>query len=260
MKVVILAGGLGTRISEETHVKPKPMIEIGGRPILWHIMKLYSSYGFHDFIICLGYKGHMIKEYFANYMLNESDVIFDFRKNRSSPIRSSRTEPWRVTLVNTGSDTMTGGRIKRIQKHVGNEPFLMTYGDGVTNANIRDAVKFHQSHGKWATITAVQPAGRFGSLTIASDGLVRQFNEKPKGDGGWVNGGFFVLQPNVFDFLEGDSTVFEKEPLETLAGSGQLQAFRHTGFWYAMDTLRDKNHLEQLWVSGAAPWKLWEQS
>lgn len=257
MKVVILAGGLGTRISEETHLKPKPMIEIGDRPILWHIIKTYSFYGFHEFIICLGYKGYKVKEYFANYFLNESDVTFDFRKKNNFHYHHPLTEPWRITLVNTGKETLTGGRVKQIQKYVGNEPFMLTYGDGVSNINIRDLVEFHRSHGKLATITAVQPAGRFGSLNIGNDCQVHQFNEKLKGDGGWANGGFFVLQPNVFDYLEGDLTVFEKEPLEQLAHSGQLQAYKHNGFWYAMDTLRDKNHLEELWNSGNAPWKLW---
>ncbi|GAA3406316.1 glucose-1-phosphate cytidylyltransferase [Paenibacillus hodogayensis] len=257
MKVVILAGGLGTRISEETHLKPKPMIEIGDRPILWHIMKIYSFYGFNEFIICLGYKGRIVKEYFANYLLNEADVTFDFRKKNGMSSHSAPAEPWRITLADTGSDTMTGGRIRRIRRYVGSEPFLLTYGDGVTDADIGELVRFHQSHGGLATVTAVQPTGRFGSLTIAGDGHVARFNEKPQGDGGWVNGGFFVLQPEVFDLLEADATVFEKEPLETLAATGQLQAYRHNGFWYAMDTLRDKNHLEQLWSTGAAPWKLW---
>lgn len=257
MKVVILAGGLGTRISEETQVKPKPMIVIGERPILWHIMKIYSHYGFHEFIICLGYKGNLIKEYFANYLLHESDVTLDFTKKNNLRYHHSHPEPWRITLVDTGSESMTGGRIKRIQKHVGNEPFLLTYGDGVASMNIRDLVNFHRSHGKSATVTAVQPAGRFGSLSIGTDSQVEQFNEKLKGDGGWVNGGFFVLEPSVFDTIEGDSTVFEKGPLEQLARSGQLHAYKHTGFWYAMDTMRDKNHLEQLWNSGTAPWKLW---
>jgi glucose-1-phosphate cytidylyltransferase len=256
MKVVILAGGLGTRFSEETHLKPKPMIEIGERPILWHIMMIYSYYGFHEFIICLGYKGHLIKQYFANYVMNESDVTFDLR-NKKFHYHSPPKVPWQVTLVHTGEDMMTGGRLKKVQKHIGKEAFMLTYGDGVINSNIRDLVKFHQNHGKLATVTAVQPSGRFGALTIGHSNQIDQFNEKPNGDGKWVNGGFFVLQPDIFDYIEGDSTVFEKEPLEQLAHSGQLQAYKHTGFWYAMDTLKDKQHLQQLWDSGLAPWKLW---
>jgi glucose-1-phosphate cytidylyltransferase len=254
VKVVILAGGFGTRISEESHLKPKPMIEIGDKPILWHVMKIYSHYGFNDFIICLGYKGYVIKRYFADFPLYESDVSFDFSKQEMK-IHQPHAEPWQITLADTGKETMTGGRIKQIQKYVGNSPFMLTYGDGVSNVNIRELVKHHLAHGKLATVTAVQPAGRYGSLTIGSDHQVRQFNEKPKGDGGWVNGGFFVLQPDVFDFIEGDSTVFEKEPLEKLAECGQLQAYKHTDFWYSMDTLRDKIHLEELWNSGKAPWK-----
>lgn len=257
MKVVILAGGLGTRISEETHSKPKPMIHIGDRPILWHIMKIYSYYGFREFIICLGYKGYVIKEYFANYAITESDITIDFSKKHRLYYHSPPAEPWRVTLVDTGKETMTGGRLKRVQKYIGSEPFLFTYGDGVSNANIRELVSFHRAHGKLATVTAVQPAGRFGSLLIRHDGGVEQFSEKIKGDGGWVNGGFFVLQPDIFDYLEGDSTVFEKEPLEGLAKDGKLQAYKHTGFWYAMDTLRDKMMLEGLWNSGEAPWEIW---
>jgi len=256
MKVVILAGGMGTRISEETRIIPKPMIEIGGKPILWHVMKIYSYYGFHEFIICVGYKGHLIKEYFANYELHASDVIFDFRK-QSRQYLSSQTDPWSVTLVDTGSDTLTGGRVKQVRKYIGDEPFLMTYGDGLTDANIPHIVSCHQAHGKWATVTAVQPSGRFGSLTIGDNDQVSRFNEKPKGDGKWINGGFFVLQPEVFDYIDGDLTVFEKEPLEQLAAAGQLQAYKHNGFWYAMDTLKDKQDLQQLWDSGRAPWKLW---
>ncbi|UJF35503.1 glucose-1-phosphate cytidylyltransferase [Paenibacillus hexagrammi] len=256
MKVVILAGGLGSRIREESHAVPKPMIEIGGKPILWHIMKLYSHFGFHEFIVCLGYKGYVIKDYFANYVRNASDVTLDFNK-RSLTIHPTATEPWIVTLAETGETTMTGGRIKRIRSYLGDEPFLLTYGDGLTNVNIQDVVQFHESHGKLATVTAVQPTGRFGSLTIASDQQVQRFNEKPRGDGIWVNGGFFVLQPEVLELIKDDSSVFEKEPLEQLAASGQLHAFQHGGFWYAMDTLHDKHHLQRLWEAGNAPWKLW---
>lgn len=257
MKVVILAGGLGTRISEETHLKPKPMIEIGNRPILWHILNHYSHFGFHEFIICLGYKGSMIKEYFSNYLMNESDVTFDFTRDGSVQYHSSLTPPWKITLVNTGLETMTGGRIKRIQPYIGNETFMLTYGDGVSNVNIPATLQFHRAHGKIATVTAVQPAGRFGSLLMDSQGQVHQFVEKQKGDGGWANGGFLVLQPDVFTYIEGDSTVFEKEPMEKLALSGELQAYKHHDFWYAMDTLRDKNYLEELWKLGQAPWKIW---
>lgn len=256
MKVVILAGGLGTRISEESHLKPKPMIEIGERPILWHIMMIYSYFGFNEFIICLGYKGHLIKEYFANYVRNESDITFDLENNKSRYI-STHKMPWKVSLVDTGGDSMTGGRLKRIQKHVGNEAFMLTYGDGVINSNIGKLVQFHQAHGKIATVTAVQPSGRFGALTIGDDNQIKQFNEKPSGDGGWVNGGFFVLQPEVFNYIEGDATIFEKAPLEQLAHAGQLQAFKHNDFWYAMDSMKDKKHLQQLWDSKHAPWKIW---
>ncbi|WP_223069513.1 glucose-1-phosphate cytidylyltransferase [Paenibacillus caui] len=255
MKVVILAGGFGTRISEETHSKPKPMIQIGEKPILWHIMKIYSHYGFNDFIICLGYKGHVIKEYFTNYVRDVSDITFDYR-NGSSQFHNTQTEPWKVTLVDTGGNTMTGGRLKRVQPYIGNEPFMLTYGDGVSDINLKELVTFHKTHGKLATVTAVQPFGRFGALTISEDGKVSGFNEKMKGDGKWVSGGFFVLQPEVFNYLEGDATVFEQEPLVKLAESGELLAYRHNGFWYAMDTLRDKNHLQSLWDSGQAPWKL----
>lgn len=256
MKVVILAGGLGTRISEETQTKPKPMVRIGDKPILWHIMKIYSRYGYNEFVICLGYKGEVIKEYFANYVRDHSDVTFEYPSG-SSRFHNTRAEPWKVTLIDTGSETMTGGRIKRIRPYVGDEPFMFTYGDGVCDVPLEDLEKFHKSHGKLATVTAVQPAGRFGALSIGEDGTVNQFNEKMKGDGKWVNGGFFVLQPEVFDYLTDDSTVFEQEPLVNLASEGQLRAYRHDGFWYAMDTLRDKNHLESLWNSGLAPWKVW---
>jgi len=258
VKVVILAGGLGTRISEESHLKPKPMIEIGGKPILWHIMKHYSYYGFNDFIICLGYKGYYIKEYFAHYFLHESDVTFDFRNGNQQIIHNHTAEPWRVTLVDTGLETMTGGRVRRIKQFIGEETFMLTYGDGVSDVNINKLVEFHKSHGKLATVTATQPSGRFGALSLGDNNLVYGFQEKPKGDGSWINAGFFVLQPDVFDYIEGDSTVFEKEPLENLAKDGELAAFKHSGFWHPMDTLRDKRQLEQLWESGNPPWKVWE--
>ena len=260
MKVVILAGGFGTRISEESHLKPKPMIEIGERPILWHIMKIYSNYGFNDFIVCLGYKGYCIKEYFAHYFLHESNVTFDFRNDNEKVIHNHSAEPWRVTLVNTGMETMTGGRVKRIQSYIGNEPFMLTYGDGVSDVNIKELVKFHKSHGKTATVTSIQPSGRFGALDLSQNNQVLGFQEKPKGDGHWINAGFFVLQPEVFDYLIDDSTIFEREPLENLAKAGELVAYKHYGFWQPMDTLRDKNYLEELWQSGKAPWKSWEQN
>jgi glucose-1-phosphate cytidylyltransferase len=259
MKVVILAGGYGTRISEESHLKPKPMIEIGERPILWHIMKLYSNYGFNDFIICLGYKGFYIKEYFAHYFLHESDVTFDFRSggDNLSVTHEHSAEPWKVTLVNTGLDTMTGGRVKRIQKYINNEPFMLTYGDGVSDVNLKDLTDFHRQHGKLATVTSVQPAGRFGALDISNSHEVRGFHEKPKGDGTWINAGFFVLQPEIFDYIADDSSIFEKEPLERLANDHSLMAYKHNGFWQPMDTLRDRNYLEDLWKTGKAPWKNW---
>lgn len=257
MKVVILAGGFGTRISEESHLKPKPMIEIGERPILWHIMKIYSSYGFNDFIICLGYKGYCIKEYFAHYFLHESDVTFDFKNSNERMVHYHSAEPWTVTLVNTGGETMTGGRVKRVQEYIGNEPFLLTYGDGVADVNIADLVAYHKAHGKLATVTSIQPAGRFGALDLDSDNLVHGFKEKPKGDGAWINGGFFVLEPEVLGYIAGDSTILEKEPLEGLARDKQLVSYKHSGFWQPMDTLRDKNHLDELWKSGGAPWKVW---
>ncbi|QGQ98463.1 glucose-1-phosphate cytidylyltransferase [Paenibacillus psychroresistens] len=259
MKVVILAGGYGTRISEESHLKPKPMIEIGERPILWHIMKLYSNYGFNDFIICLGYKGFYIKEYFAHYFLHESDVTFDFRSggDNLSVTHEHSAEPWKVTLVNTGLDTMTGGRVKRIQKYINNEPFMLTYGDGVSDVNLKELTEFHHKHGKLATVTSVQPAGRFGALDISDSHEVRGFHEKPKGDGTWINAGFFVLQPEIFDYIADDSTIFEKEPLEQLATDHSLMAYKHNGFWQPMDTLRDRNYLEDLWKTGKAPWKNW---
>ena len=256
MKAVILAGGLGTRISEETNVKPKPMIEIGGKPILWHIMKGYSTHGINDFVVCLGYKGYLIKEYFANYFLHMSDVTFDMAHNKMEVLHEY-SEPWRVTLVDTGQTTMTGGRLKRVAEHVRDEEaFCFTYGDGIADVDFASQFAFHRRHGKLATVTAVQPAGRFGSLDMR-DGLVRGFIEKPKGDGGWINGGFFVLSPKVLDYVSGDDTSWEEGPLVRLAGDRNLAAFEHHGFWQPMDTLRDKNHLEELWGSGEAPWKTW---
>ncbi|WEK53880.1 MAG: glucose-1-phosphate cytidylyltransferase [Candidatus Cohnella colombiensis] len=257
MKVVILAGGFGTRISEESHLKPKPMIEIGERPILWHIMKIYSSYGFNDFIICLGYKGYSIKEYFAHYFLHESDVTYDFTKSHEPTIHTHSAEPWKVTLVDTGIHTMTGGRIKRVQKYIGNESFMLTYGDGVGNVDIAALLEFHKQHGRLATITATQPSGRFGALDIHNENNVQGFQEKPRGDGGWINSGFFVLEPGIFDYIENDSILFEKEPLERVSAEGKLKAFKHKGFWQPMDTLRDKVLLEDLWNKGNAPWKVW---
>lgn len=257
MKVVILAGGYGTRISEESHLKPKPMIEIGERPILWHIMKIYSSYGFNDFVICLGYKGYCIKEYFAHYFLHESDITFDFRNQNERMIHNHTAEPWQVTLVNTGLETMTGGRVKRAKEYIGNEPFMLTYGDGVADVNIRELVHYHKKHGKLATVTSIQPAGRFGALDLSDDNLIHGFQEKPKGDGAWINAGFFVMQPKVLDYIDSDATILEREPLEGLARDGQLAAHKHAGFWQPMDTLRDKNLLDDLWKSGQAPWKVW---
>lgn len=259
MKVVILAGGKGTRISEESMAKPKPMIEIGGNPILWHIMKIYSSYGFNDFIICCGYKGYIIKEYFADYYLHMSDVTFDFKDENKMQIHNNVAEPWRVTLIDTGLDTMTGGRIKRIQKYIPeDETFLLTYGDGVSDVDINSLIDFHKEKKTIATMTIIQPDGRYGSVDVTpSSGLVNRFVEKPVGDGGWVNGGFFVLNYDVFKYLEEDTTVFEKEPLEHLAELGQLSAYRHTGYWQSMDSMRDKNVLEDTWKSEKAPWKRW---
>ena len=256
MKVVILAGGFGTRLSEETHLRPKPMVDIGDKPILWHIMKIYSSYGYNDFVICLGYKGYMIKEYFANYFIHQSDLTIDLTNN-TIETHHSKAEPWKVTLVDTGKESMTGGRIKRIQKYVGNEPFLLTYGDGVGNVDIAALVEEHRRNQKLVTVTAVQPSGRFGALNLAENNQVNSFLEKPKGDGSWINGGFFVCQPEVFQYLDGDSTIWEREPMERIAADGQLQAFKHLGFWKPMDTLRDKQELEQAWESGTAPWKTW---
>ncbi len=255
MKVVILAGGLGTRLSEETVVRPKPMVEIGGKPILWHIMKIYSHYGFNDFVICLGFKGYMIKEYFSNYFLHMSDVTFDMRTN-SMEVHQKFVEPWRVTLVDTGQESMTGGRVKRVAPYL-DGTFMLTYGDGVANVDIRALVDFHRRHGKAATVTSTQPSGRFGALNLDTGDNVLSFQEKPAGDGSWINGGFFVLEPSVLDYIEGDGTVFEKEPLEGLARDGSLVAYKHHGFWQPMDTLRDKVHLEELWNGGQAPWKLW---
>lgn len=255
MKAVILAGGLGTRISEESHLKPKPMIEIGGKPILWHIMKTYSHYGINDFVICCGYKGYVIKEYFANYFLHMSDVTFDMSSN-SMEVHQRYVEPWRVTLVNTGEETLTGGRLKRVREHLGNEPFCFTYGDGVSNINIRALIEFHDAHGKEATVTAIQPPGRYGALNMDGN-LVTSFQEKPAGDGAWINGGYFVLNPSVIDRIDGDLTSWESEPLIGLARENQLMSYRHAGFWQAMDTLRDKNYLEELWTKGNPPWKVW---
>lgn len=257
MKAVILAGGLGTRISEETHLKPKPMIEIGGKPILWHIMKIYSHYGINDFVICCGYRGYVIKEYFANYFLHSSDVTFDLANNNIE-VHQQFAEPWRVTLVNTGETTQTGGRLKQVRRYVqDDDAFCFTYGDGVSDLDIGKLIEFHRSQGSKATLTATYPLGRFGSLDIREN-RVATFREKPKGDGGMVNGGFFVLSPSVIDLIDGDETIWEREPLETLVSQGQLSAFAHDGFWQPMDTLRDRTHLEELWQSGQAPWKVWQ--
>ncbi len=256
MKVVILAGGFGTRLSEETEVKPKPMVEIGGKPILWHIMKTYSSYGFTDFIILLGYKGYTIKEFFSNYFLHQSDITLDL-VNNSMEVHQNQSEPWKVTLLDTGINTMTGGRIKRAKKYIDNEDFLLTYGDGLSDVDISALVNFHKGHMKAITMTAVQPDGRYGALDISGDNLISSFNEKPKGDGSWINGGFFVCQPSVLDYIDGDETIFEQEPLSNLAIDSQLMAFKHEGFWQSMDTLRDKKILCSLWDNKNAPWKNW---
>jgi glucose-1-phosphate cytidylyltransferase len=259
MKAVILAGGYGTRISEESSVRPKPMVEIGGKPILWHIMKIYSTHGINDFIICCGYKAYLIKEYFANYFLHTADITFDMRDN-SMQVHSAQAEPWRVTLIDTGEKTMTGGRLKRVAQYIGNEQFCMTYGDGVSDVDITALIAFHNDQRTLATLTAVQPPGRFGAFTLSREQRqITSFKEKPKGDGegAYVNGGYFVLSPGVFDIIEGDDTVWEREPLEILAHKGQLAAYQHHGFWQPMDTLRDKNYLEEIWQSGAAPWKVW---
>lgn len=256
MKAVILAGGYGTRLSEETVLRPKPMAEIGGNPILWHIMKLYSHYGIHDFVICLGYKGYMIKEYFAHYFLHRSDVTIDIADN-SMDIHTNYSEPWKVTLVDTGADTMTGGRLRRVRRYVGEKTFCLTYGDGVGDVNIGKLVRFHRAQKVKATLTAVEPPGRFGALALSRNRVAR-FREKPQGEDSWVNGGFFVLEPSVFDLIEGDSTIWEREPLEKLAAEGQLAAYRHRGFWQPMDTLRDKHYLEELWSASQAPWRVWD--
>ena len=258
MKAVILAGGFGTRISEESHLIPKPMIQIGDMPILWHIMKLYSHYGFNDFVICCGYKQHIIKEFFADYYLHRSDITFDFAENGKMIVHENFSEPWKVTLVDTGLNTMTGGRVRRIKKYVGDEPFFLTYGDGVSDVDIGKLLEFHKSHGKTATLTAIRISQRFGVLDIGDNGNIEAFREKTRQDGGVINGGFMVLEPGIFDLIEGDSTVFEKYPLEECARRGELMAYMHDGFWQCMDTLRDKNKLESLWESGEAPWKVWE--
>ena len=254
MKVVILAGGFGTRIREETDVKPKPMIEIGGKPILWHIMKFYSSYGFNDFVILLGYKGYAIKDFFYNYHLHQSDVTLNLANN-DMEVHKNDCEPWKVTLLETGLNTMTGGRIKRVEKYIQDETFLLTYGDGLSDVNITDLIKFHQSHGKKITMTAVQPAGRYGTLSLGDNNIISSFEEKPKGDGLWINGGFFICEPEVLHEIDGDATIFEKEPLKNMANSNQLIAYKHTGFWQCMDTLRDKVILTQMWDNQTAPWK-----
>jgi glucose-1-phosphate cytidylyltransferase len=257
MKAVILAGGLGTRLSEETAIKPKPMVEIGGKPILWHIMKIYSHHGITDFIVCCGYKGYVIKEYFANYFLHMSDVTFDMRFNQMN-VHAGKAEPWRVTLVDTGDTTMTGGRLKRVREHIGNEDFCFTYGDGVSNVDISALVEFHKQQNTLATLTAVQPPGRFGAIALAKEQTkITHFQEKPEGDGAWINGGFFVLNPQVIDFIENDSISWEKEPLQKLAHKEELAAYKHNGFWQPMDTLRDKQYLERLWDANEAPWKVW---
>ena len=255
MKVVMLAGGFGSRLSEETHLKPKPMVEIGGRPILWHIMKLYAAAGHTEFIICCGYKGYVIKEYFANYFLHHGDVTFDLAKG-SMEVHQNGAEPWKVTLVETGENTMTGGRLRRVRHHLDGGTFAFTYGDGVSDVDLNALLKFHKAHGRKATLTSVQPPGRFGAIDMDGDAVTR-FHEKPQGEGGWVNGGFFLLEPSVIDTIDGDDTVFEKHPLETLAATDQLRAFKHSGFWQPMHTLRDKQHLEDLWTRGEAPWKTW---
>lgn len=255
MKAVILAGGMGTRISEETSVRPKPMIEIGGKPILWHILKIYSAHGINDFVICLGYKGYIIKEYFANYFLHMSDVTFDMSANKME-IHDAKAEPWRVTLVDTGENTMTGGRLKRVKKYLGDEDFCFTYGDGVGSVDITKLIDFHRAGKRLATVTATQPPGRFGALKV-EEGRIAGFQEKPQGDGGWINGGFFVLSPKVIDYIDDDTSVWEREPLESLARDNQMSAYLHDGFWQPMDTLRDKTLLEELWATGKAPWKCW---
>ena len=257
MKVVILAGGLGTRISEETETRPKPMVEVGGKPLLWHIMKIYSHYGYNEFIVCLGYKGHIIKEYFSNFLLHHADITIDLSNNKLE-IHQSASENWKITLIDTGKDTFTGGRIKRIARYVNNETFMLTYGDGLSNVNIDELVKTHRKHQKLITVTAVQPRGRFGALGIKEDNEVESFFEKPKGDGSWINGGFFVCEPKIFDYIKDDETIWEHEPLENLAKDHQLIAYKHNGFWKPMDTLKDKSDLNDLWNSGKAEWKIWK--
>jgi glucose-1-phosphate cytidylyltransferase len=258
MKVVILAGGFGTRISEVSHLIPKPMIEIGEKPILWHIMKYYSSFGFNDFIICCGYKQFVIKEFFADYYLHMSDVTYDFTSKNKMVVHKNNTEPWQVTLIDTGLNTMTGGRIKRVKEYIGDETFMLTYGDGVSDVDINELLAFHKAHKKMATISAIQPGGRFGMLNIDDTESINSFKEKSKEDGGWINAGFMVLEPEIIDYIENDYTIFEKEPLEKSAENYQLKAYRHHGFWQCMDTMRDKELLEKLWTSGQAPWKVWE--
>ncbi|SFQ62235.1 glucose-1-phosphate cytidylyltransferase [Hymenobacter arizonensis] len=256
MKVVILAGGLGTRLSEETVLKPKPMVEIGDMPILWHIMKIYSSHGFNDFVICLGYKGYVIKEYFANYFLHKSDVTINLKEN-SLKVHDSYAEPWNITLVDTGLETMTGGRIKKVARHLGNEPFLLTYGDGVSDVDVTALVAFHKKQGKLCTVTAVQPSGRFGAINMTDQETVNSFTEKPKGDGAWINGGFFVCEPEVIEYIADDATIWEREPMEQLATDGQMGAYKHSAFWKPMDTLRDKIELDKEWRANTAKWKTW---
>ncbi len=257
MKVLLLSGGMGTRLSEETEIKPKPMVEIGGRPILWHIMKLYSKYGHNDFVVLLGYKGYFIKEYFANYFLHQSDVTIDL-SNNNMKVHSNASEPWHITLLDTGDATMTGGRVKRAQDFVGNETFFLTYGDGLSNIDMAAQIEFHRSHGKSITMTSVQPDGRFGTFESNLDGTVTRFLEKPKGDGSWINGGFFICEPKVFDYIQdGDSSVFEQRPLQNLAHDNEMVTYKHHGFWKCMDTLRDKNELNEMWSSGQAPWRVW---
>jgi glucose-1-phosphate cytidylyltransferase len=257
MKVVLLAGGLGTRLSEETVLKPKPMVEIGGMPILWHIMKIYAAHGFNDFVVCLGYKGYVVKEYFANYFLHKSDVTIDL-KNNSIEIHESEAEPWKITLVDTGDDSMTGGRIKRIQKYVQDETFMLTYGDGVGDINIAELVAYHKEQGKLCTVTSVQPSGRFGALDLSAENDVKSFLEKPKGDGSWINGGYMVCEPGIFNYIqEGDATIWEQAPMQNIALAGEMKAFKHHGFWRPMDTLKDKHDLNEMWDTGNSPWKIW---
>ena len=259
MKVLLLAGGFGTRLSEETDVRPKPMVEIGGKPILWHIMKIYSTYGFNEFVILLGYKGYYIKEYFANYFLHQSDVTIDMQNNKMEILNNS-SEPWKVTLLDTGLNSMTGGRVKKAQEFVGNEPFMLTYGDGVSDININELVEFHKSHGKAMTMTSSQPDGRFGALNISKNNQVCEFKEKPKGDGNWINAGFFVCEPKVFAYItEGDNTIFEQTPLQNLAKDGEIFTYKHEGFWKPMDSLKDRNDLNDLWNKNKAPWKIWDK-